>query len=410
MFARLLLVLAAGLVVVRPVAAATPVRIDNPAQTPATRTVTLAEAWRTGGDDADVILGQIGNAGVDGQGNVHVLDTQLAQVQVYSPTGKHLRTLGREGEGPGEMTRPVHFDVHADGSVAVVQPFPGKIITLNADGTPGPAISLGSADPTQGGLAVIMGACERGGNLVASGMRNTFGGESGEISEVHFLASLDRAGQEIKRHAELKQQRNLERMVFDDKADFFPGDRGNWDLGPDGHLYLATRYDAYEIEVRTPAGDPERLISRPHTARKRTKAEIDEMRGGRQMNINGRVPEIVETFAETDACIASLAVLDDGMLWVENSHARDRWKQHGEVRYDVFGPDGKLREEVVVTVPQGGEGNRLILLRNGSFLLVRGQGTLSISIQAGSGGGSSTSAAAGDEDAVPLELVCFRRQ
>ncbi len=362
-----------------------------------------------GGDDDDVILGQIGNAGVDRQGNVYVLDTQLAQVQVFTPDGKHLRTLGREGEGPGEMNRPVHFDVHPDGSVAVVQPFPGKIISLNADGTPGATISLGSSDPTQGGMAVLMGARERGGNLVASGMRNNFGGESGQITEINFLATLDRQGKETKRHAELSQQRNLEKMVFDEKADFFPGDRGHWDLGPDGRLYLTPRYDAYEIEVRTAAGVPERLITRPHAARKRTPADLDEMRGNRQMMINGRAPEIVETFAETDPSIASLTVLDDGALWVENSHSRDRWDQHGEVRYDVFGPDGKLREEVTVTVPQGGKDNRLILLRDGRFLLVRGQGTLSISIQAGSGGGSSSSAAAPTADTVPLELVCFRR-
>ncbi len=358
-----------------------------------------------------MILGQIGNAGVDAQGNVYVLDTQLAQVQVFAPAGKHLRTLGREGEGPGEMRRPVHFDVRPDGSVAVVQPFPGKIITLKPDGTPGAAINLGSNDPTQGGMVVLMGARERGGNLVASGMRNAFGGESGAISETRFLATLDGQGKERKRHAELSRTRNLERMVFDEKGDFFPGDRGKWDVGPDGRLYLVPRYDAYEIEVRAADGTPERLIARAHDARKRTKADLDAMRGNRQMMINGRAPEIAETFAETDACIASLTVLDDGTLWVENSHARDRWDKHGEVRYDVFGPDGKLREDVVVTVPQGGEGNRLILLRDGRFLLVRGQGALSISIQAGSGGegGSSSSAAEATEDAVPLELVCFQR-
>jgi hypothetical protein len=409
MYARSLLVLVAGLGLGLPASAAAPARIANPAQAPATRNVTLAEIWRTGGDDDDVILGQVGNGGVDAHGNVYILDTQLAQVQVYSLKGRHLRTLGREGQGPGEMTRPVHFDVRADGSVAVVQPFPGKIITLNADGTPGPAITLASSDPTRGGLAVILGARERAGNLVVSGMRNSFGGDSGQIAETRFLATLDQQGQERKRHAELSLTRNPERLVFDEQGDYFVGDRGHWDLGPDGRLYLTPRFDAYEIEVRTPAGDPEQLISRPHVARQRSKAEIEEMRGGRQMNINGREPEIVESFAEHDPCIASLTVLDDGTLWVENSHARDRWSEHGEIRYDVFGPDGKLREEVAVTVPQGGEGHRLILLRDGRFLLVRGQGSLSVTIQAGSGGGHSSSAAAGDADAVPLELVCFAR-
>ena len=62
----------------------------------------LRELWRAGGLDEDVIFGEIEQIVAGPEGNLYVLDSQLCQVMVFGPEGEFLRTLSREGEGPGE--------------------------------------------------------------------------------------------------------------------------------------------------------------------------------------------------------------------------------------------------------------------------------------------------------------------
>jgi hypothetical protein len=50
----------------------------------------------------------------DAGGNIYVLDQGNNRIQVFDGAGRYLRTLGREGEGPGEMSLPIALAVAAD--------------------------------------------------------------------------------------------------------------------------------------------------------------------------------------------------------------------------------------------------------------------------------------------------------
>lgn len=60
------------------------------------------------------------NVAVDGSGNIHVLDREAYRVQVFDSAGVHLRTLGGQGEGPGELQYPFALAAAADGRVWVL--------------------------------------------------------------------------------------------------------------------------------------------------------------------------------------------------------------------------------------------------------------------------------------------------
>ena len=60
------------------------------------------------------------NVAVDRQGKVYVADPGAFCVQVYDAEGKFLRTLGRQGIGPGQFARPRGLAVDHDGRVYVV--------------------------------------------------------------------------------------------------------------------------------------------------------------------------------------------------------------------------------------------------------------------------------------------------
>ena len=161
------LLLAAAAAVAAPV-------IENGA-TPANglRTIELQEQWRIGGlDDEENLLGLVREAAMDEEGNVYLLDTQLVTVLVYDADGQFVAELGRDGDGPGEFRRPRDLILLPDGTVGVVQGFPGSIVKITRDGMPAGRIEL-AGDPTEGGFFALRKVLANGEGLVFAGSHIT---------------------------------------------------------------------------------------------------------------------------------------------------------------------------------------------------------------------------------------------
>jgi hypothetical protein len=82
---------------------------------------TLVEELRIGalaGPEA-YTFGRVAGLAVDSAGAIYVLDQQVPVVRVYDATGAHLRDIGREGAGPGEMRRPHGIGLLSDGRLIV---------------------------------------------------------------------------------------------------------------------------------------------------------------------------------------------------------------------------------------------------------------------------------------------------
>lgn len=68
---------------------------------------------------ADSLLTNVTSLDVDSRGNVYLSDWLMMQVVVLAPDGQVLRTIGREGEGPGEFRRVSSVQVLPGDSVMV---------------------------------------------------------------------------------------------------------------------------------------------------------------------------------------------------------------------------------------------------------------------------------------------------
>lgn len=52
------------------------------------------------------VFGRIADVEIGPDGNIYVVDQQAAEVRSFDLEGNHVRTIGREGEGPGEFQSP----------------------------------------------------------------------------------------------------------------------------------------------------------------------------------------------------------------------------------------------------------------------------------------------------------------
>lgn len=95
---------------------------DNPATNPAGETSgnlavageIVLEGLEVILSDADVDLSMPAAIDVDADGNIWVVDRRLHQMLVVSPEGEVLRTIGRNGEGPGEFRGPRGLGIRGD--------------------------------------------------------------------------------------------------------------------------------------------------------------------------------------------------------------------------------------------------------------------------------------------------------
>lgn len=109
-----------------------PVNSGNASEVPVQK-YRMEELWRVGVEDDDILFGEVEDLLIDDDGTVYVLDSQLADVKVFSVGGEYLRTIGREGDGPGEVRAPGDLAFMADGSLGLVSKLNWKIAKIDKE-------------------------------------------------------------------------------------------------------------------------------------------------------------------------------------------------------------------------------------------------------------------------------------
>lgn len=73
------------------------------------------------------VLTRINKIGIAPDGRIVIADPGSGKVRVYSPTGRLLRSLGRNGDGPGEFRSPTDAAFAEDGSLFVINFAPPRV-------------------------------------------------------------------------------------------------------------------------------------------------------------------------------------------------------------------------------------------------------------------------------------------
>ncbi len=363
------------------------------------QTLQLEEMWRVGGDDEDVLLGIITRALLDDAGNIYLLDQQLSEVKVISPDGELLNVLGRQGEGPGEVNRPGDFLFMPDGTLGLVQIFPGKIVKLDMEGNPAGEFHPQTGEATAGGFLALVNCRSGGGNLVLSGIQISFDQATATQVRNFFVRSY---GADETQTAEYLGKS----ITWDFRNNFKMRELDNdfiwWrmDVGPDGRLVVCEpRYD-YALSVYGPDGALERVIHREYESWKRNQVVLDRYNAIMAAQA-GQLPPGTETVVEEhEQDVEDLRVAADGSIWVLTSRDMFEPEPGFFATYDVFDPDGQFARRVRVACEGSAVTDRLIFAGDRVFKVTGFWDAV-----------LSASAAATGEDggeAEPMEVVCYR--
>lgn len=371
--------------------------VMNPSQpVEAPTTVAPQELWRAGGDDEDdTIFGVLRDIAIDRSGNVYLLDVQMNQIQVFDRDGKFLRSIGREGEGPGEFRRPSAFFITPDGKIAVVQMMPGKIVMLNPDGTP--AGDFKTPATSDGGMQMFWAAGSAGNSVVLG--TNEFTRKDGALLYASHVLLVGSDGTMKATIQEKSGKRDMANMGFDEKESY----RAQWTAGADGRIYLADDFDAYRINCYTPAGVLERVIEREYEHRGRSKQEMEENKP-RMMIRNGNSTQRPNvTASPTDPDVLRMFARDDGTLWVISSRGGMASAPGTAVTFDVFDANGRFMQQVALKVAGEYRDDGVQIVGDNCFVLKELRAA-----QRAMFGGDDEASAKEEEEPEPMSVVCYR--
>ena len=351
------------------VAAQDPVRIANDQPLHPPRTIALEEMWRVGGDDGEYLFGMIIDTMADAEGNVYLLDYQMGQVEVFAPDGGHLRTLSRQGDGPGEVRVPVAMTMMGDDTLGLVEIFPAKIKKLTLDGEPAGTLTLTSEEGAQTGFNFAIGCRYRSGVLMLAGMRGS--PVEGGQKRSHYVARFADTGVEMVRFRTADTVLQFNPPLFREDELLPPFWFGNA-LGPDGKTYIASSRDEYEIEVYAPDGSLERVFTREFENRPRDSRDFSRMKAMVKAWYTNFPMEVPCEFADHDPTISEIFVDADGIVWVQHNRSRHDLPDGVMLTYDTFDAEGRYLREVSVACSGDPAYDGLRFLDDGRVLLIKG--------------------------------------
>jgi len=321
--------------------------VKNPEAAPDNVTIVPEELWRRGEEDDELFFGMPIQIVEDEAGNVYVLDSQVSEIVVFSPDGEHLRTIGREGEGPGEFRGANDMFIRPDGLIGVVVVFPGKIVQLNPDGTPADVFPY-PKDSVEG-FQLIYKAQAVGDRIVLSGSKQGLSGGGVQTEQENYLKALDYQGNELAHFHSMTEMTQYGGMKFDEKI--FANFKGQWGAAPDGRVAAVLSFDDYRIHVWKADGTLDYIIERPDYEPLVRTAEVKERFQKLYDGITSWNPNSTFETSKTHQAIVRVEFRPDGSLWVLSG--RGVWERgEGEfATFDVYDRDGRFVLHVTMTGP-----------------------------------------------------------
>lgn len=277
--------------------------------------------------DSNYVFGQIAAVEWTPSGEIAVLDSKRCLVSFYSPDGTYLRSVGRNGSGPGEFLLPSAISFAPGGSFAVADAMAQRLSVFDPAGNylravegffPTPPVMLDFVDDSSYvGFKPEFEQTEEGMFMGFSLGRWQIDSITPSVVYFSDMAPFDPA----------------------DMASSFSENMFSYTTTPDGTVFRAPMTaDSYTVEVYSPEGPLVLTIERSYTPVAKTEQEIEDEKtfvearmaaGGAPAGMMSWEPDPYKF------SIAGIRADHEGNVWVTRG-----WTA-GAV-FDVFDPAGEL--------------------------------------------------------------------
>ena len=203
--------------------------------------------------DPNYLFGRINSIAVGPDGHVYVHDSQALEIRRFDQDGNWVRTYGREGQGPGELSRVDAIALGSDGRVMARDPGNGRVQVWSPEGeavAQWPIVIPNSYRTTplwidQGGVAWVYTSDPSAGEPFAAHMKRA-------APDGSVIDSLDAPPHPLEPMiAEAVSPDGMGRSRS--PVPFAPSSQ--WSVHPNGG-WLTARTDVYAIEIVDPDGGP----------------------------------------------------------------------------------------------------------------------------------------------------------
>ena len=388
--------------------------IYNPAE-PVSAAVTVQPKaqWRIGGEDdpAETLFGLVTDARRKPDGTTYLLDAVMSTVYEVAPDGEVRRTIGREGDGPGEFRNSESLALLADDGIGVLERMPSRLVVLGPDGTPRSGIDIGDGggghanverlEVVRDGLVIGMFSMDMGQDGIE--IRRTLGhfASDGALRDVILQTKEHQTGSSIS-------------ISGGGDNDFV----GQWCAAADGSVAVYQRTTPYLIEVFGPDGKAERRIRREYERLRRPEEELAAARQQREdmrARFSGSVEMEIEEMARD---IEQVVCRPDGAMWVLTSRGSRECPTGCIGVFDVIDSQGRFTGQLKIEADFSADDDNFVIRGNHLYVLKEarnapdrtftsgGAGGGMMMMQISSGGGSSDDEDL-DQEQKPYEVICY---
>ena len=277
------------------------------------------------------MFGRVTDLEVDAWGRFWVFEGQAQELRVFDRDGAHVRTIGREGGGPGEFARVIGISWAPDGNLWTVDPSNARISIIDTAGT-----YVGSHG-TVGGWMIVPWP----GGVDTEGRFWNFAPDMSSadpnivmISYDDDLNPLDTVQvPEYPGEREVFELRNESSHMITG-VPFTPS--LEWRFDPRGYMWFMLTGD-YSITQLSLEGDTLRTITREFEPLPVTQADIDSAMTGFEWFIRNGGKVDPSRIPGTKPATEEFLFDDEGNIWVLPVTSR---AEEGRV-VDIFDPEGR---------------------------------------------------------------------
>jgi hypothetical protein len=312
--------------------------------------VTASLVWEVPGETADYLLGGLLVAAAFGPGgDVYVVDYDSKDCKVFAGgDGRWQRTLGRAGDGPGEVRDARGLVLTDDGRLGLLQIFPATMVWLDArTGDPAGRTSWRQDPQASGGFVAMPYLVPHPDGWLA--YVSAMAMRDGQAQERHWIAPAHPDGSfgAPVFHQEVAQPQPDARGRHDER-DFYDIWAGRWAPDGRGGVWVAPERDRYRLVRHDADGAVVAEITREVAPRRRTPARlaVAEERAARKSPRGAPVD-----VHPTAPVVRGLRLAGDGRLWVDRDLAGQSPAPGTITWTDVYAADGTLVTQRRITGP-----------------------------------------------------------